>query len=285
MEALNLKQGVIKNIVANQPAANYEFDQWSGDVDAVNDIYSPNTFVTMPNRNIEVTALYKSVFNTINYGALYNWYAATDARNIANTGWGLSDHTDWRILAYYLVNYNIGQSVPLLGGKIKEIGTTHWLTPNTGAEDNVGFGARGAGRRGSNGIFSLMNENVDYHVGTLNGSYGPIIWSVAYSTVNGAWMFNTNNYKAGTSIRLVKDSTTLTHGQTGTYIGNDGRPYRTICIGTQEWLAENLAETKYRNGDWIHGYENGVYTPISTSVWAALTTEGMCLYNDDLNNK
>ena len=46
----------------------------------------------------------------------------------------------------------------------------------------------------------------------------------------------------GASIRLVKNSTTLTPGQTGTYIGNDGTTYNTICIGTQEWMSEDLRE-------------------------------------------
>jgi hypothetical protein len=50
---------------------------------------------------------------------------------------------------------------------------------------------------------------------------------------------------------LLKDSTTLSHGQTGTYIGNDGKVYNTICIGTQEWLSQDLQETKYRNGSII----------------------------------
>ena len=78
--------------------------------------------------------------------------------------------------------------------------------------------------------------------------------------------------KQGGPIRLVKTTTTLTHGQTGTYTGNDGKVYRTICIGTQEWLADNLCETKFRNGDWITGFDGGVYTPISNADWATEET-------------
>mgnify|MGYP006914138474 FL=1 len=79
------------------------------------------------------------------------------------------------------------------------------------------------------------------------------------------------------SLRIVKKSTTLLNGEEGTYTGNDGKAYRTICIGTQEWLADNLCETKYRNGDMI---------PIVTdnTAWAALTTGAMCYYDNDINN-
>ena len=95
-----------------------------------------------------------------------------------------------------------------------------------------------------------------------------------------------SSYEAvrGTTIRLIKDVTTLSHGQTGTYTGNDGRVYRTICIGTQEWLADNLCETRYRNGDWIDGFNNGIYTPISNSTWGSLTTGALCAYDDIIDN-
>ena len=79
------------------------------------------------------------------------------------------------------------------------------------------------------------------------------------------------------SIRLIKDSTTLTHGQTGTYTGNDGKVYRTICIGTQEWLADNLCETLYRDGSPIPEVTDN-------ATWAALTTGALCAYNNDWNN-
>jgi len=97
-------------------------------------------------------------------------------------------------------------------------------------------------------------------------------------------IFLSDTEKHGCAIRLIKDTTTLTNGQSGTYTGNDGKVYRTICIGTQEWVADNLAETKYRNGDWIAGYDAGVYTPISNGDWAAKTTGAMCAYNDDWDN-
>jgi len=69
-----------------------------------------------------------------------------------------------------------------------------------------------------------------------------------------------------------------------TYTGNDGKVYRCTKIGTQVWVADNLAETKFRNGDWIPGYDAGVYTPISNAAWAALTTAACCCYNDDTDN-
>jgi hypothetical protein len=83
--------------------------------------------------------------------------------------------------------------------------------------------------------------------------------------------------KSGAPIRLIKDSTTLTHGQTGTYTDPSGYVYRTICIGTQEWVADNIKTEHYRNGDAI---------PVVTdnADWAALVTGAMCYYNNDISN-
>ena len=75
----------------------------------------------------------------------------------------------------------------------------------------------------------------------------------------------------------MKDTTTLTHGQTGTYTGNDGKVYRTICIGAQEWLADNLLETLYRD-------LSAIPEVTSDATWIGLTTGARCSYNNDEGN-
>jgi hypothetical protein len=78
----------------------------------------------------------------------------------------------------------------------------------------------------------------------------------------------------GGDIRLAADSTVLIHGETGTYIGNDNKIYNTICINGIEYTSENLKETRFRNGD---------YVPLvtSASAWIALTSAGICWYNNN----
>jgi uncharacterized protein (TIGR02145 family) len=81
------------------------------------------------------------------YGLLYNWYAATDSRNIAPSGWHVPSHTEWAAL----INYLGGAEVA--GGKVREKGTTHWRAPNTGATNESGFTALPGGGRGEFGTF------------------------------------------------------------------------------------------------------------------------------------
>lgn len=216
-------------------------------------------------------------YETIEYGALYNWYAATDARNICAAGWHIPTESDWDTLKTYLASSQ--------GGKLKETGLTYWNSPNAGATNEVGFNARGVGARsGSDGTFSAIKIISRYF---LPSDFGPLEFcsfsvsfadsdltkSVADASPTGHLLLK----KQGCPVRPIKDSTTLTHGQTGTMTGNDGKVYRTICIGTQEWLADNLCETKYRNGDAI---------PVVTdnATWAALVTGAMCYYDNDSSN-
>jgi uncharacterized protein (TIGR02145 family) len=67
------------------------------------------------------------------YGALYNWYAVTDIRNICPIGWHTPSREESSALSTYLGDENDA------GGKLKEAGTTHWLSPNTGATNETGF--------------------------------------------------------------------------------------------------------------------------------------------------
>ena len=53
----------------------------------------------------------------------------------------------------------------------------------------------------------------------------------------------------------------------------DGNIYKTIKIGNQTWMAENLRVSKYRNGDAIPNI-------LDNEEWAALTTGAFCNYNN-----
>jgi uncharacterized protein (TIGR02145 family) len=93
------------------------------------------------------------------YGGLYQWAEMVQYLNGATTttswnpvptgnvqgicpaGWHLPTDAEWTILTTYLG----GQSVA--GGPMKEAGTAHWTSPNTGATNSSGFTALPGGIR------------------------------------------------------------------------------------------------------------------------------------------
>ena len=84
------------------------------------------------------------------YGFLYNWYAATDVRNIANTGWHVPNNMEFETLTAYTGGDAIS------GGKLKEVGLTYWFSPNTGATNEVNYNARGTGIMTTSGIYNAL---------------------------------------------------------------------------------------------------------------------------------
>lgn len=91
------------------------------------------------------------------YGYLYSYAAAigdnwekdnADNQGICPDGWHLPTDEEWT----ELVDELGGSAVA--GGEMKETGTSHWLSPNTGATNNSGFtGLPGGYRYESNGTF------------------------------------------------------------------------------------------------------------------------------------
>jgi uncharacterized protein (TIGR02145 family) len=199
----------------------------------------------------------------VNYGLLYNWYAATDERLITSTGFSVATSTQ----LHTLISTGIQPFIPI----------DQYLLPS----------------RGNDGVYVLgfmfkftKTDNSSFHPAS-GWTYQAI--SLTYQSDSFAFSGNAL-HKMGCNVLVIKDSPTseellLDDYQFATpYIGNDGKIYRTVKIGTQVWLADNLAETKFRNGDYIPGFDGGVYTPISNAAWAALTTPACCAYDDDLSN-
>jgi uncharacterized protein (TIGR02145 family) len=59
-------------------------------------------------------------------------------------------------------------------------------------------------------------------------------------------------------------------------IDHDGQEYKTIVIGEQEWMAENLNVSTYGNGD-------AILTNLVDSVWSTTDQGAWSYYNDNEN--
>jgi uncharacterized protein (TIGR02145 family) len=97
------------------------------------------------------------------YGALYNWYTVNTGK-LCPTGWHIPTEAEWTVLENYL-----GGSAA--GGKLKETGTTHWLSPNIGATNESGFTGLPGGNRYSLGTFAEIGSG-GYWWGSTENSYG-----------------------------------------------------------------------------------------------------------------
>src|SRR5574344_2998326 len=106
----------------------------------------------------------KATANYKTYGVLYNWTAAMNGEASSTTnpsgiqgvcpaGWHLPSDAEWTELTDYLGGASVA------GGKLKETGTTHWDSPNTGATNETGFTALPGGYRTNLGFFN----NIGYH--------------------------------------------------------------------------------------------------------------------------
>lgn len=147
--------------------------------------------------------------NSMTYGRLYNWYAVDNnlstrgasngGKNVCPTGWHVPSHAEWSTLTDYLGGFDIA------GGKLKEVGTIHWISPNTGATDESGFTALPAGAHGTEVNFAFMGIYAYWwstDQTSVSNAWSP---SLAYNNATGV---HPNDIKKtdGVSIRCIKDN-------------------------------------------------------------------------------
>ena len=130
------------------------------------------------------------------YGALYNWYAASNAK-LCPLGWRVPTDVEWTTLTNFLGGENMA------GGKLKETGYTHWYSPNVGATNETGFTALPGGYKDASGgwggirYFGHLWSSSDNLNGKAWQRYmdlgNTIVWRYAY------------DYQYGFSVRCIKD--------------------------------------------------------------------------------
>ena len=134
------------------------------------------------------------------YGRLYNWYAAvSDNRGLAPVGWHVASDADWETLIDYLGGFGAA------GGKMKEVGITHWRSPNTGASNESGFSGLPGGSRYGSGDFRNLGEMAFFWSST-SFEPGTGEWVVLqYADALVTPIAGTPWQRSGLSARCVKD--------------------------------------------------------------------------------
>jgi uncharacterized protein (TIGR02145 family) len=135
--------------------------------------------------------------NGAKYGKLYNWYAVNDSRGLAPQGWHIPTDAEWTTLSTLLGGEDIA------GGKLKEVGTLNWMSPNTKATNETGFLALPGSVRDNSGIFFSVGNDGAFWSATLDKSN--FVW-VRFLTYNSGNIYRySNSMRNGFSVRCLKD--------------------------------------------------------------------------------
>lgn len=131
------------------------------------------------------------------YGKLYNWYAVNDSRNIAPPGWHVPEVAELQTLIDFYGGDNVA------GGKMKEKGTAHWKSPNTGATNENGFSALPGGYRDSAGNFFSIEYYAAFWTATEANKISA--WARHLSRGDTKVYHNCLGKEMGFSVRCVRD--------------------------------------------------------------------------------
>jgi uncharacterized protein (TIGR02145 family) len=150
--------------------------------------------------------------NRETYGALYNWFAGTDSRNVCPQGWHVPGDADWTVLTEYLINNGYGY-----GGSGEDIAksmaskygwtsnTTEGTIGNDPASNNSsGFSALPGGVRIRSGNFAVSEYTSSMWSGSERSyNYGNALTLTGeFLNISRAYTFKQD----GASIRCLKNN-------------------------------------------------------------------------------
>ncbi len=169
--------------------------------------------VQLNNGTIEKYCYHNEETNCDLFGGLYQWNEVMDyspiegVQGICPDGWHLPTDDEWCVLEQE-VDPTITCSSTWYrgvdgGGMLKDSGTTHWNSPNTGATNSSGFTALPGGNHYSNGLYGGLG---DFGVWWSSSEYGSITaWARNLGNNSAQVLRSWNDKPSGLSIRCLKD--------------------------------------------------------------------------------
>ncbi len=180
------------------------------------------------------------------YGGLYQWNEAMQylttagVQGICPAGWHLPTDAEWTVLTTFLG----GESVA--GGKMKEAGTTHWSSPNTGGTNSSGFTALPGGERYYFSGFGAITDNAYF-------------WSSSEYTGTNAW----KRMLFTTEAIVERSDATKTYGFSGRCLKDSGSSTTTPTVSTTS--VSNVTQTSATSGG-----------NVTSDGGATVTARGVC---------
>lgn len=186
------------------------------------------------------------------YGKLYNWYALNDPRGLAPEGWQIPSNIEWFVLVNKLGGPGSATAKMKATGFWQKGSATNSsglsLLPGGGRYTLTGFCYKG-----SVGFWWSSTENTSKDV-----------WTVRIAADGDSVLGEGYDKRNGFSVRCVRPAVNAVK------VFND-KEYKTVKIGDQVWMLENLNVSRYRNGDSIPEVRDPV-------KWKNLTTGAWCYY-------
>ncbi|HRY32004.1 MAG TPA: FISUMP domain-containing protein [Bacteroidales bacterium] len=193
------------------------------------------------------------------YGGVYDWdemmgYTSTPGvQGICPADWHLPTDDEWCALSTFLdqnANCNVyGPESFSAGGKLKEAGLAHWLSPNTGATNESGFTALPGGERYGSGAFGAVGISTNLWTSTEYGASAARSRGLSNYSANVARISSNRTY--GSSVRCLRDEGT---GCSPLPTPSDAGPDQTVT-GTATNLAGNTPLSG--TGEWSIGSGTG----------------------------
>jgi uncharacterized protein (TIGR02145 family) len=146
--------------------------------------------------------------NVAIYGRLYDWGTAMNGagsstenpsgvQGVCPSGWHLPSETELIVLSTFLGGDDVA------GGKMKEAGLDHWLSPNTGATNISGFTGLPGGYRYINGTFYDMGWAGDFWFSTEYSTTSAL--TMLLSMIWEKLFYGSSDKEQGFSVRCVKN--------------------------------------------------------------------------------
>ena len=157
------------------------------------------------NNNSEINSIRK-------FGRLYNFYAVSDARNLAPAGWHIATDAEWIALINY-VSTNLGTSTLVAKAlaaasdwpESSVADATGYIDQNTYTllNNSSGFGALPTGIRGEYGGFNYVADYCGWWTSNANDNATAWFRSLSFYSTNIGKNIYSKNY--GLSVRCVKN--------------------------------------------------------------------------------